>query len=421
MHNGSGPVFAKGKADDVAVYSRGLTAAEVRDHYDASKTTPSTYRAKVMATAGLASYWRLGEGTTQTRTSSYDAADRITGPGFSYDALGRMTAIPGSHAGGGALTSSYYINDMIRSQSQDGVSKSWELDPTLQRHRATTPNAGNQEILHYAGPFDSPAWSEQVANGTTSGWSRNVVGIDGDLAAIHDSQSGTTFQFTNLHGDLVATASPDPGATGPLQTFEADEFGNPRQPSGRRYEWLGAKRRRTEFPSGVVQMGVRSYVPALGRFTSVDPVTGGSANAYDYALADPVNVYDLDGRQAGCVIQSLVIRRRVIRGRPQWAPRAARKQERGRIVILTARVKCTDVSSWKATIQIRRHREHWIDPVIKWRQQKGMGSARIRLGADCEKGKRYHGNFTLNIHGPDGPRSTDKGISLYKRSNDVYC
>jgi hypothetical protein len=45
-------------------------------------------------------------------------------------------------------------------------------------------------------------------------------------------------------------------------------------------------------------MGVRSYVPSLGRFISTDPVAGGSANAYDYANADPVNQFDLNGQKA---------------------------------------------------------------------------------------------------------------------------
>lgn len=33
------------------------------------------------------------------------------------------------------------------------------------------------------------------------------------------------------------------------------------------------------------------------RFLQVDPVEGGSANDYDYAMADPVNNLDLDGRR----------------------------------------------------------------------------------------------------------------------------
>ena len=43
-------------------------------------------------------------------------------------------------------------------------------------------------------------------------------------------------------------------------------------------------------------MGVRLYSPTLGRFLSVDPVAGGSSNAYDYAGADPINKFDLDGK-----------------------------------------------------------------------------------------------------------------------------
>lgn len=43
-------------------------------------------------------------------------------------------------------------------------------------------------------------------------------------------------------------------------------------------------------------MGVRLYNPATGRFLSVDPVPGSSANAYDYCNDDPINHYDLDGK-----------------------------------------------------------------------------------------------------------------------------
>ena len=42
-------------------------------------------------------------------------------------------------------------------------------------------------------------------------------------------------------------------------------------------------------------MGARPYSPLLGRFLSVDPEEGGSANDYDYVAGDPINTLDLDG------------------------------------------------------------------------------------------------------------------------------
>jgi RHS repeat-associated protein len=266
----------------------------------------------------------------QVQSSAYDAADRLTSSGVAYDPFGRMTTVPASHSGGGALTTSYYANDMVREQTQDGVTKSWLLDPTGSRYRATIPNGPAQEILHYADDSDSPAWTAQMDGTTEQYWTRNVEGIDSDLAAIYDSRSGAELQLTNLHGDIIATTSTSPSATGPLATIAADEFGNPKQTSGRRYGWLGGKQRRTALPSGVVQMGVRSYVPEMGRFASVDPVPTGSANAYDYANADPINQLDLDGRQVrvdlgNCSVRAqlpLKVANRFRRGRYQVAAEA---------------------------------------------------------------------------------------------------
>ncbi len=63
------------------------------------------------------------------------------------------------------------------------------------------------------------------------------------------------------------------------------------------YGWLGTHQRPYEHAGGLalVQMGARPYMPALGRFLSVDPVDGGSANDYDYVNADPINATDTDG------------------------------------------------------------------------------------------------------------------------------
>jgi RHS repeat-associated protein len=45
-----------------------------------------------------------------------------------------------------------------------------------------------------------------------------------------------------------------------------------------------------------IMLGARVYVPALGRFVQLDPQPGGSANGYDYAGQNPVNLGDPSGR-----------------------------------------------------------------------------------------------------------------------------
>ncbi len=223
---------------------------------------------------------------------SYDAADRLTsGSGITYDEFGRITNLPAEYAGGKSLTTEYFGNDMVAMQSQGTISNTFELDATLrQRQRIQAGGLEGVEFFHYDGPGDSPAWT---VRGST--WTRSVAGIGGELVAIQESGSGVRLQLTDVHGDVVAAAGPNPAETKLLATYRFDEFGNPVSGNAGRYGWLGGKTRRTELPSGVVQMGHRSYVPALGRFLTPDPVPGGSANAYDYANQDPLNQFDLNG------------------------------------------------------------------------------------------------------------------------------
>ena len=233
-----------------------------------------------------------------TKPHAYDAGDRLTDASTTYDNFGRTTTLSASNSGGGSLANTYYVDNMTRSASQDGITNTYLRDPAGRlRSVQTIGGAGQTTVLHYSDDSDSAAWQTETSDG--SHWTRNVSGVEGDLAAIQDNTMGTKLLLEDLHADVVGTATLDPAATGPSATFTSDEFGNPQGHGASRYEWLGGKSRQTETASGVIEMGQREYVPAIGRFAQTDPVPGGSANEYDYANQDPVNTVDLDGTQAG--------------------------------------------------------------------------------------------------------------------------
>jgi RHS repeat-associated protein len=110
-----------------------------------------------------------------------------------------------------------------------------------------------------------------------------------------------TLQLANLHGDIAATLPVGASSPAQLAVTDTTEYGLPRTAPAAgstqaRYGWLGTHQRDTSTPGGLTLMGVRLYTPTVGRFLTVDPIEGGSANDYDYAAADPVNLRDLDGR-----------------------------------------------------------------------------------------------------------------------------
>ncbi|MFF3395950.1 RHS repeat-associated core domain-containing protein [Streptomyces sp. NPDC002669] len=230
-------------------------------------------------------------GTTTSHT--YDSVDRLVDTGYTYDAFGRTTALPGSTIG-------YYANDLAYQQTSGGKRQTWQLDANL-RFRSwkvetgsgTTWTQTQSKLNHYDSEGDNPRWiTEDTATGTLT---RNVDSASGDLAATTSKTGDTVLQLTTIHGD-VALQLPLDTSKAPV-ALDSDEYGNTRPgQEATRYNWLGAKQRSAETPNGVILMGARLYDPRNGRFLSVDPVYGGSANAYSYP-ADPVNQYDLDGRR----------------------------------------------------------------------------------------------------------------------------
>jgi RHS repeat-associated protein len=256
----------------------------------------------------------LGSGTDTT--SAYDNFSRqLTGAdgagSYVYDAFGRQTTIPPADAPGGAnaaISLSYFDTDSVQSITQTvaGVTaaSTFGLDPDGRRAAESITGSSPSTITdHYVDGSDSPGYASQVGSSGTT-FSSYLQGLSG-LGATVTTQGRTStasLGFSDLSGSIVATVDLATGsdATGLTTSGSTDEYGNAAGSTVSTgvlsYGWEGSAQREVS-NAGLTLMGARLYNPATGRFTGVDPMTGGNENSYDYPN-DPVNLRDLTGTRS---------------------------------------------------------------------------------------------------------------------------
>jgi DNA-binding beta-propeller fold protein YncE len=204
-------------------------------------------------------------GTTETHT--YDAANRLTDPGVSYETLGNTTKLPGADAGGPEMEikTEYYADGQAASQTQNGKTYKYMMDPSGRVRETKTETEGKTTttITHYAGPGSAQSWTSEEEG---KAWTRNIPGLDGSLTAIQPSIGTIKLQIHDLQGNVVETASDLETETKILTSYNSTEFGAPLNgPPPTKYSWLGAAGVSTEQASGLVTQDGVTYVPQTGR------------------------------------------------------------------------------------------------------------------------------------------------------------
>jgi hypothetical protein len=231
-------------------------------------------------------------GTVQEH--KYDEANRLIDSEITYDPLGNVTKLPSGDAEGHALESTFYVDNAVATQIQNGVTNNYYMDPGG-RVRETITGA-KKAITHYDGSGEAVAWtcegSEKAETCESGGkWTRNIPGIDGTLTAVENGKGATDetpiLQLHDLEGDVAATIKDKTGETKLESTYNSTEFGAPnggKEPP--KFAWLGAGGVEKSLASGVITEGATSYVPQIGKALQpegVDPVgEGGSGGGAPY-------------------------------------------------------------------------------------------------------------------------------------------
>jgi RHS repeat-associated protein len=225
---------------------------------------------------------------SRTLALGYDFLDRIeatsAGTTIAHDALGNLTSY-------GNLQLTYDQTDQLIEAADGTTTASFDRTPDGDIYRKVTSNGTTTAIRYAAGNLildDS---------GTATGQTLLIGNL---LATLDLSNPGATdYTLTTLQGgnallalDAAGSAQnlASPSLYGPWGEAIDPPTADPTRPL---YGWQAGNL--LETTAGLVLMGERTYLPALGRFTSLDPAFGGGITGYNYAANDPINNNDPNG------------------------------------------------------------------------------------------------------------------------------
>lgn len=226
----------------------------------------------------------------QSRT--YDAQDRISSAGYSFDADGQLVSATVS-----GVTYTYVWDDfgkLIQVTSTAGLDVRYTYDGLGRRVSRSKLNAPTEERRYL---YDEGSRLLAVYDGSGTLLQQFVYATGRHVPDLMIQSNTTVFHLlTDQVGSVRRVVST---AGSPAQQTDYDAWGRIKSDSVPGFQPFGFAGGLYDKDTGLVQMGARWYDPVVGRFVKKDPILfgGGQVNLYAYVGNDPVNRKDPSGLQ----------------------------------------------------------------------------------------------------------------------------
>lgn len=221
----------------------------------------------------------------------YDFLDRVEATSsndtLEHDSLGNLTQF-------GNLELTYEQTNQLIEAKDGATTVAFDRLPDGDLYRKTTTN-GSDTTIRYA---LNGLILDESGNATSQTVAIGPLLANFDLTTPSASDyTVITLQYGNALLRLDSTGAPQNLDKPTLYSPWGEAINAPASdPARPLYGWQAANLLETNL--GLVQMGERTYLTGLGRFTTLDPLFGGGINGYNYGNNDPINNNDPNGKSS---------------------------------------------------------------------------------------------------------------------------